>query len=231
MYYYGFDITYLYMVLPAIILSMWAQSKVKGTFAKYSKIKNRRGITGEQAARFILDRNDLRDVRIEKVAGNLSDHYDPRTKVVRLSEGVYSSSSLAAVGVAAHEVGHAIQHSHAYFPLVVRNAIIPVTRIASSFAFPLILLGMFLNYRELIPIGIACFGAAVLFQLITLPVEYNASGRAMAILDETGLLGSDELPGTRKVLSAAALTYVAAMLVALMQMLRLMFLFGGRGRD
>jgi Zn-dependent membrane protease YugP len=230
-YYYGFDMTYVYLVLPALLLALWAQFRVKSTFQKFSTEYNRRGMTGQEVARFILDKNGLYNVRIEHVSGSMTDHYDPRTNVVRLSDTVYGSTSVAAIGVAAHEVGHAIQHSVGYFPIKVRSAIIPVTQVASQLSMPLLLIGLIFNFSNLITLGILFFGLAVLFQLVTLPVEFNASGRALRILEYGQLLDEEELRGAKKVLSAAAMTYVAATAVALAQLLRLIILFGGRRND
>lgn len=230
-YYYGFDTTYLVLVVPALLLAMWAQMRVKGTFSKYSTVYNMRGYTGEQAARAILDRFGLTQVRIEHISGSMTDHFDPRTNVVRLSDTVYGSTSVAAIGVAAHEVGHAIQYSVGYAPMKLRAAIIPLTNIGSQLAMPLILLGIVFNSSNLAQIGIVCFSAAVAFQIVTLPVEFNASNRALNILDSTGMLTEEEHRGAKKVLSAAAMTYVAATAVALAQLLRLVILFGGRRRD
>ncbi len=230
-YYYGFDWSYLVLVLPALLLALWAQSKVKSTYARYSQVRSYRNITGAQAARTILDANGLRDVRIEHIAGNLTDHYDPRARVVRLSDSVYNSSSIAAVGVAAHEVGHAVQHATNYGFLTLRNAIIPMTNLGSTLSMPLILLGLIFNSSSLALAGIALFSLVTLFQLITLPVEFNASSRALRTLESYHMLEEDELKGTRKVLSAAAMTYVAALAVSLAQLLRLLLLFGGRRRN
>lgn len=231
MYYYGFDWTYLVLVMPALLLALWAQMRVKSTYAKYSRQNSRKGITGEQAARAILDRNGLQDVRIERIAGQLTDHYDPRARVVSLSDTVYGSSSIAAIGVAAHEVGHAVQHATGYGPLGLRNAIIPITNIGSTLSMPLILAGLIFNFQSLALAGILLFSLVAVFQLITLPVEFNASKRAIATLDGYGMLDSQEIQGTRKVLSAAAMTYVAALAVSLAQIFRLVLLFGGRRRS
>lgn len=231
-FYPVFDIYYFILVLPAVIFAMWAQFRVQRTFSQYSKFRSMSGLTGADAARRILDRSGLNDVRVEQSrAGRLSDHYDPRTRVVRLSPDVYSGTSVAALGVAAHETGHAVQHSSGYAPLALRNAIIPLTQIGSFLALPLVLLGLVLNFLGLVYVGIAAFGLATFFQLITLPVEYNASQRAMNTLEGMGIMGGEELSGARRVLNAAALTYVAALAVSLMQLLRLLLLFGGRRRD
>ena len=230
MYFYGIDMYYIILVIPAILLSLWAQSRVSSTFAKYQKVQSFSRMTGADVARRILDNNGLQEVRIEQVAGNLSDHYDPRSNIIRLSSGVYGSSSVAAIGVAAHEVGHAVQHAQHYFPLKIRNAIVPVTNFGSKLSFPLILIGAISGLDYLISFGILLFGLVTVFQLITLPVEFNASARAMTTLDDYGILGGEELVGTRKVLSAAALTYVAALIVSAMQLLRLVLVYGRRRR-
>ncbi|MEG0754331.1 MAG: zinc metallopeptidase [Angelakisella sp.] len=226
--YYGFDMSYLTLVLPALILALWAQGKVKSTYARYSSVMSRKGLTGAQAARAILDKNGLSDVRIEHIAGSLTDHYDPKTRIVRLSDNVYGSSSIAAIGVAAHEVGHAVQHATGYGFLKLRTSIIPITNIGSSLSMPLILLGLLFNSGALAFAGIILFSLVALFQLITLPVEFNASNRAIATLDSFGMLDAQELTGTKKVLSAAAMTYVAALAVSLAQLLRLLMIFGRR---
>ncbi|HKM32643.1 MAG TPA: zinc metallopeptidase [Oscillospiraceae bacterium] len=219
-----FDVTYIYFVLPALIIALIAQANVKSTYAKYSKVSNMRLLTAYDVARRMLDDNDLHDVQIERVAGELTDHYDPRAKVVRLSTSVYDSTSVAAIGVAAHEVGHAIQYSVGYIPIKLRMAIIPVTRLGSNLAFPLAILGIILSKGFLIYAGILLFVAVVIFQLVTLPVEFNASTRAMKTLDERDILYGDELTGARKTLTAAALTYVAALAVAIGNLLRLLSL-------
>lgn len=229
--YYGIDSYYLILVLPAILFSLWAQMKVKSTFAKYERVRSYAGYTGAQIARRILDENGLYDIRVERVSGSLTDHYDPRAGVVRLSDSVYNSVSVAAVGVAAHETGHAVQHATNYAPLGIRNTIIPMTNIGSQLSMPLILLGLLLNSSNLVFVGIAAFSMMTLFQLITLPVEFNASARAVRTLSSGGMMSDEELSGTKKVLTAAALTYVAALLVSAMQLLRLIILFGGRRRD
>lgn len=218
--YFGYY-SYYWMLIPAILLSLYASIKVRSTFSKYSRIENERGITGYDCARRILDRNGLEDVNIERVAGSMTDHYDPRGRVLRLSETVYGCDSVAAVSVAAHECGHAIQHSKSYVPLVVRNTIAPVVQLASSASWILILIGIFFSMSGLINIGIIFFAACVAFQIITLPVEFNASKRALVVLDEYGLIYDTELKQSKKVLSAAALTYVAAALTSVLQLLRL----------
>ena len=225
-----FDPAYL-LLIPAILLSLYAQAKVQTTFSKYAKVPARSGINGAQAARELLRQNQLYDVKVEQVSGRLSDHYDPRSKTLRLSPEVYSSSSLAALGIAAHETGHAFQHNNEYVPLKLRNAIVPVANIGSNLAFPLLLLGIILSMPTLVQIGIIAFSAAVLFQLITLPVEYNASNRAVAALESGGMIQGDETGSTRKVLNAAALTYVAATLMSILQLLRLLLIAGGGRRN
>lgn len=230
-YYYGFDLSYLVLVVPAILLGLWAQARVQSTYARYSRVRAVRGITADQVARRILDANGLRDVSIQRIAGSLTDHYDPRERVVRLSETVYGSPSIAAIGVAAHEVGHAVQHATGYAPLKLRTAIVSVTNIGSTLSMPLILIGILLNSSRLALVGVALFGLVAVFQLVTLPVEFNASSRALATLDGMDILGREELGGARQVLTAAALTYVAALIQSLAQLLRLMILVGGRRRN
>ena len=232
--YYGyyFDPTYL-LVLIGAVLCIWAQMRVKSTYRKYSRVKSRSGMTGAQAAQRILQLSGIYDVRIEHVRGELTDHYDPSKKVLRLSDSVYGSDSIAAIGVAAHECGHAVQHDKGYAPLSFRTALVPVANIGSRIGIPIIILGAIMSMNQiLIQIGIWVFAIAVLFQIVTLPVEFNASGRALAMLGDYGMLGQDETNGCRKVLSAAALTYVAAAASAILQLLRLILLFGnGRRRD
>lgn len=230
-YGYYFDPTYI-LVLIGLAISLIASGKVKGTYAKYSKVRSRSGMTGAQAADRILKSAGLYEVRIEHIAGSLTDHYDPRTKVLRLSDSVYGSASVAAIGVAAHECGHAMQHNEEYGPLRFRSALVPVANLGSRISWPLILVGIIFGGlgSPLVQIGILMFTLAVLFQLVTLPVEFNASNRAVKLLDSQGILASDEVSGTRKVLSAAALTYVAAAATSILQLLRLVILFGGRNR-
>ena len=235
-YFYGFDITYLVLVLPCVILAMWASANVNSTFKKYSRQLSSRSITGAEAAQRVLFANGVRGVRIERVSGNLTDHYDPRTNVIRLSDSVYSATSTAAVGVACHEAGHAVQYGQNYAPIKLRAAIIPVTNIGSKLSMPLILLGLVLSFMGdvsyfFIYLGIAAFGLSLVFQLVTLPVEFNASRRAMDAIEQSGILTTEEQVGARKTLTAAALTYVAATAVSLAQLLRLIMLFGGRRRD
>ena len=235
-YSYGFDWTYIVLVLPCIIFSMWASSSVNNTFKRYAKKFSSRRITGAQAAQRVLSHNGVSGVRIERVSGNLTDHYDPRTNVIRLSDSVYDSTSVAAIGVAAHEAGHAVQYARHYAPIHFRAAIIPITNIGSKLAMPLILLGVVLSFMGtistgLIYLGIAAFGLSLLFQVVTLPVEFNASRRAMRAISDAELLTAEEQRGARKTLTAAAMTYVAATAVALAQLLRLLVLFGRRRDD
>ena len=228
---YYFDPTY-FLVLIGAVLCIWAQARVSSTYSKYSKVLSRTGMTGAQAAQRILQLSGIYDVRIEHVPGNLTDHYDPANKVLRLSDSVYGSPSVAAIGVAAHECGHAVQHDKGYGPLKIRTALVPAANIGSRAGLPLIFLGVFLGMNQLlIQVGIWVFALAVLFQLVTLPVEFNASGRALAMLGDYGMLGQEETNGCRKVLGAAALTYVAAAASAILQLLRLVLLFGNRGND
>lgn len=237
-----YDYTYIIFVLPTVIFALIAQAMVKSRFATYSKVGNRRGLTGKDVAQAILNGAGIYDVTIEEIQGSLTDNYDPRSKVVHLSQSVYNATSISAAGVAAHECGHAIQHHVGYAPLTLRNAIIPITNIGSRMSMPLILAGLLMEGLTqtangtdigytLIMIGIFAFGLSVLFQVITLPVEFNASHRALKILGSSNLLDRDELSGARKVLWAAAMTYVAAMAQSLAYFLRLLVLFGGRRRD
>ena len=235
-YFYGFDWTYLVLVLPCVLLSLWASSSVKSTFNKYSSQYSIRRITGADAARRVLAHNGVGGVRIERVSGSLTDHYDPKANVIRLSDTVYDSTSTAAIGVACHEAGHAVQYAQNYGPIKLRAAIIPATNIGSRLAMPLILVGLLLTFLEdysftLIYLGIACFALSLVFQLITLPVEFNASRRAIAAIEQGGILTQDEQVGAKKTLKAAAMTYVAATAVALAQLLRLLILFGRRRDD
>ena len=229
--YYYYDPTYMLIIISALI-SLFAQFLVNSRFSKYSRVRSRSGMTGAQAAERILQSQGIYDVAIQRVSGKLTDHYDPRNKTSNLSDAVYASTSVAAVGVAAHECGHAIQHARGYAPLSFRSALVPVANIGSQLSWLFIILGIFFGgSHTLIMIGILMFSAAVLFQLVTLPVEFNASGRALKLLSETGILQKDEVSDTRKVLSAAALTYVAAAATAVLQLLRLLRLFGGNDRD
>lgn len=230
-----FDWTYIILVLPCVILALWASVNVKSTFKKYSQVLSTRRLTGAEAAQRVLSAGGASDVRIEHIRGDLTDHYDPRDNVIRLSDDVYNSTSVAAIGVACHEAGHAVQYAQHYAPIKLRAAIIPVTNIGSKLAMPLILLGLLLSYFEstsyaFVYLGIACFGLSVVFQLITLPVEFDASRHAMQAISNADLLTVEEQKGARKTLTAAALTYVAALTVALAQLLRLVILFGGGGR-
>lgn len=230
-----FDWTYVILVIPAVLLAMWASANVNSTFRRYSTQYSRRGLTGAEAARRVLDANGLTQVRIEHISGNLTDHYDPKANIIRLSDNVYSNASTAAIGVACHEAGHAVQHAVGYGPIKLRNAIVPVTNIGSKLSMPLILLGLLLSAFDtklyyLVYAGIICFGLCAVFQLVTLPTEFNASRRALAAIESGNLLYDEELQGARKTLRAAALTYVAALAVSLMQLLRLVLLFGGSRR-
>ncbi len=230
-YFYGFDPTYMLIIIGAV-LSLGASAVVNSTFRKYSRVRSLSGMTGAQAAQKILNAAGIYDVSVQHISGNLTDHYDPGAKVLRLSDSVYGETSVAAIGVAAHECGHAIQHQHSYVPLRLRTAIFPVASFGSKIAWPLILLGIILSMSQtLIYAGIFLFSFAVLFQLVTLPVEFNASRRAVKILDDSGILYGDEVGITKKVLGAAALTYVAGAAAAILQLLRLLILFGGRNRD
>lgn len=229
--YYGIDMTYIVLVLPCVLFALWAQNRVNSTFSRYSKVHNLRGLTGAQAAEAVLRANGVTNVGIEYVSGKLTDHYDPRTNVIRLSSSVYSSTSVASVGVAAHEAGHAVQYAVGYSPIKLRAAIIPLTQVGATAAFPLILLGLVLNFGALIYVGIAAFALSTLFQLVTLPVELDASRRALQTIQQNGLLTADEYPMAKKTLNAAAMTYVAALAVSLAQLLRLLVIFGGRNRN
>lgn len=236
LYGYGFDWTYIVIILPCLLISILASSHVNSTFKRYAKQLSSRRITGAQAAQRVLSANGVTGVRIEQVSGNLTDHYDPKANVIRLSNDVYNSTSTAAIGVACHEAGHAVQYAVHYAPIKLRAAIIPITNIGSRLAMPLILIGVLIsalgNYSTiLIDIGILCFSLSLVFQLVTLPVEFNASRRAMTAIRNGDILTSDEIKGARKTLTAAAMTYVAATFVAFAQLLRLILLFGGRRRD
>lgn len=234
MFYYYYDGTYI-LVLIGVVLSLLASAKVKSTFARYSKVRSYSGMTGREAAEQILHRNGIYDVQVIRIAGNLTDHYDPRNKTLALSDPVYNSTSVAAIGVAAHECGHAVQHDVGYLPLSIRGALVPVANFGSTLSWPLILIGLFINGQMsavLINLGILLFTAAVLFQIVTLPVEFNASHRAVKALGTTGMLREDEVKGVRSVLTAAALTYVASAAAMILQLLRLLILTGGRrGND
>ena len=229
--YYGFDWTYI-LVLVGAVLSLLASAKVNSTFNKYKRIRSATGMTGAEAAERILHQNGIYDVGIEHISGNLTDHYDPSAKMLRLSDATYASTSVAAIGVAAHECGHAIQHKEEYGPLKIRTAIVPAANIGSKLGIPIIILGVILGSNSLlINIGIWVFSLAVLFQIVTLPVEFNASSRALEMVVNYGILGNEEVKHTKKVLSAAAMTYVAAAAASILQLLRLVLLYGRRSRD
>ena len=230
-YYYGIDWTYIVFVVPCILLALWAQHNVNATFTKYSSVYSRRHISGAQAADMVLRQNGIHNVRIEEISGRLTDHFEPGANVIRLSSSVYHSTSVASIGVACHEAGHAVQYAKGYAPMKLRAAIIPLTNAGSALSFPLLLAGLILNFQGLVLSGIALFGLSTVFQLVTLPVEINASRRALPATEAGGLLYDDEYPLAKKTLTAAALTYVAALAVSLGQLLRLLFLFGGRRDD
>ena len=220
MFGYFIDYWYIVLVVPAMIIAAWAQFKVKSTFNKYAKVPNSRRVTGAYAAQAILSYYGISNVRIERVNGTLTDHFDPKTNVIRLSDGVYDSTSVAAIGVACHEAGHAAQHAEGYAPIRIRNSILPVCNIGSKLGVPLALIGLFMGAEPVIYLGIALYAGIFIFHLATLPVEINASRRAISVIDATDLLYDDEIGGAKKVLSAAAMTYVASMLVALANVLR-----------
>ena len=226
-----FDLYYLILVVPALLFASWAQMQVSSTFDQYSKVRSSRGITAAQVARRILDANRLQQVRVERIAGKLTDHFDPSSGVIRLSDDVYGSSSVAAIGVAAHECGHAVQHAQKYAPMQLRAAIIPVTNLGSKLSIPLFVAVMILIYQPLCNIGLLLFSLAAIFQLVTLPVEFDASARALRTLEKERFLESSELRGSKRVLKAAALTYVAALVVSLAQLLRLVLISRSRNRD
>ena len=229
-YFYGFDWTYIVLILPCFILSMICQIKVKSNFSKYGNIPNRRGMTGAQAAQYVLNQYGVTGVRIEPTSGSLTDHFDPRTNVIRLSQDVYNVASVAAVGVACHEAGHAVQHATGYVPNKIRGAIVPAARIGSNLGWILFLIGLFLptQYSFVLWLGIIFFSLSVLFTVVTLPVEFDASRRALKCIRDTNLLATDEYEGTKKVLQAAAMTYVAAAATALLQLLRLIIIANRR---
>ena len=229
-YGYYFDPTYILIVI-GMVICLVAQAHVNSTFKKYSRVQSNSGLTGAQAAKRILESQGIYDVTIQHIAGELTDNYNPRNKVLSLSSSTYNSTSVAAIGVAAHECGHAIQHAIGYAPLEFRSAIVPVANFGSTLSWPLFLIGLFSGIRPLVTAGIVLFSLAVLFQLVTLPVEINASSRALKMLQSTGILGTDETRGARKVLTAAAMTYVAALAASILQLLRLLILAGGRRRD
>lgn len=227
--YFYLDYWYIVLVVPALLLAFWAQINVNTTFSRYSKVFAPSGMTGAESARRVLEANGVTGVRIERISGNLTDHFDPRTNTIRLSESVYDATTVSAVGVAAHEAGHAVQYAVGYSPMKLRAAIIPATNIGSQLAMPLVLLGLLLSSATLVDIGIVAFSMSTLFQLVTLPVEFNASHRAVATL-ESSCVSDTEVKGAKAVLRAAALTYVAALAVSLASLLRLILLFGGRNR-
>lgn len=225
LYYYGFDSLYLYLVVPAIIIALWSQIKVKTTFSRYSAYRT--NINGADAARRVLELNGVHGVKIERVSGKLTDHYDPRTNTIRLSESVCGSYSISAVGVAAHEAGHAVQYAKGYFPIKLRSVILPVCNLGSQLSLPLLIIGLIFNFYFLVKLGVIFFCAAFIFQLVTLPVEFNASRRALnALRDGAVQLTDNDIRYARRVLSAAAMTYVAAALVSLAQLIRLIALTG-----
>ena len=239
MYWYGFDMMYVVMVLPAVLFSIFASMRVNSTFKKYSNMRNMRGMTGAEAAHRVLIANGVTGVRIERISGNLTDHYDPKANVIRLSDSVYDAATPAAVGVAAHEAGHAVQYATNYGPIKLRASIVNVTNIGSKLAMPMILIGIVLmgvrnlaQYSELFYYialaGVFCYGFCVFFQLVTLPVEFNASRRALQTIEQTDMLAGEERTGAKKVLTAAAMTYVAALAVSLMQFLRLLMMVSRR---
>ena len=236
MYGYGYgyrlDPT-IFLVLIGVLLSLWAQNRVNSTFARYSRVRSFSGMTGAEAARRLLNAQGIYDVTVQPVSGKLTDHYDPRTKVVKLSDSVYNATSVAAIGVAAHECGHAMQHNEGYGPLRFRSALVPVANFGSQLSWPMILLGILFGGlgSPLVQVGILMFSLAVLFQLVTLPVELDASRRALQTIQQNGLLTADEYPMAKKTLTAAALTYVAALATSLAQLLRLVLIFGGRDRN
>ncbi len=234
--FYYLDWSYIVLVLPCVLLSLWASASVNSTFRKYSHQLSRRNLTGAEAAQRVLSANGIHDVRIERIPGNLTDHYDPKSNVIRLSDDVYANASTAAIGVACHEAGHAVQYAVGYAPIKLRAAIIPITNLGSKLAMPLILIGLLFTFMEnlsvfFIYLGIACFSLSLIFQLVTLPVEFNASRRALAAIEESQLLTDEERRGARKTLTAAAMTYVAATAVSFAQLLRLLLIFGRRNSD
>ncbi len=229
--YFYIDYWYVVLVIPAMIISLIASAVVKSTYAKYSKVASRRGYTGSQLAQEILRRSGITYITIGHVSGQLTDHYSPKENIIRLSDDVYNGTSVAALGVAAHEVGHVLQYNENYFPIKIRNTLLPIVNFGSSLSVPLVLLGFVLGFGVLVDIGIALFAIVVAFQVLTLPVEFNASSRALKQLEVCGALSSDEIPGAKKVLSAAAMTYVASVLVSLAQLLRLIFISNNRRRQ
>ena len=229
--FYGFDIYYFILILPALLFGLWAQSQVNNNFAKYSKIGTMRGMTGAQAAEYILQQNGIYDVQVRHISGHLSDNFNPRNKTINLSDSVYGSTSIAAIGVAAHEAGHAVQHAVNYKPIRIREMIIPVTQIGSWLYLPIILIGFFLSSQYLVNLGIILFSTLAIFQLVTLPVEFDASDRAIKTLSQSGILYGEEITGAKKVLRAAALTYVAAMIQSFLTLLYYIIRFTGNRKD
>lgn len=225
-----FDYYYLILVVPMLLLSLYAQFKVKSTYSKYSKVANSRHLTGESAARMLLSAGGVSGVRVERISGELTDHYDPKADTIRLSDGVYNSTSIAAIGIACHEAGHAMQYHTSYVPIKFRMTLVPICNFASKLSLPLMLLGVILNFGSLALIGVIAFGIANLFELVTLPVEFNASRRAIKAIEDNNFLYGDEVKAAKKVLSAAALTYVAALAVAIANFLRYLIIFGSNRR-
>ena len=228
-YFFGIDITYIIFIIPALLFGIWAQISVQSAFSKYSRVPSARGYTGAEVAKLLLEQNGIYDVTIRHISGSLTDNFNPREKTLNLSDDVYNSTSVAAIGVAAHETGHAIQHAVGYRPIKWREAIIPVTQLGSWAYFPIILLGIVFSSQTLVNVGILLFATIALFQLVTLPVEFNASNRAIATLENNGILYGNEITGAKAVLRAAALTYVAALLMSALQLLRFVLIFLGRG--
>lgn len=226
-----YDIYYLILVIPALIFGIWAQSCVNRNFEKYRKIGTVRGMTGAQAAQYILEQNGIYNVRICRISGHLSDNFDSRNNTISLSDSVYDSTSVAAVGVAAHEAGHAVQYAVGYKPIKIRSAIIPITQVGSKLYFPIIILGIIMSSQYLVDLGIILFATIAIFQLATLPVEFNASNRAIKALENSGIIYGEEINGVKNVLKAAALTYVAALVSSLAQLLRLVLIYGNRRKD
>ena len=226
--FFYFDYYYLILVVPTLIFAIFTQIWLKNTYKKYSSLRNSRGLTGADAAMNVLRHYQIYDVKIEHISGKMTDHYDPRTKVIRLSDGVYNGTSIAAVGIACHEAGHAAQHANGYVPIKIRNAIIPICNIGSVAGIPLAIIGLFLSSELLINLGLLLYSFVAIFQLATLPVEFNASARAIRVIKDSGMLMVDEVPGARKMLTAAAMTYVAALATSLANLLRLLLIFGRR---
>lgn len=225
------DPLYIILVMPMLIISMIAQASVQSTYKKYSRIASRNGLTAERAVRMILDKNGLYNVGISRVGGNLTDHYDPRTNTIALSDSVYGNTSVAAIGVAAHEAGHAIQHATGYVPIKIRTAIVPVAQLGSKLCMPLLIIGLLMAFEPLAYAGIILFAATTVFELVTLPTEFNASRRAIAAISESAYLNDEEIKGAKKVLAAAASTYLASLFVSLASLLRLLLIVNGRRRD